>query len=257
MFREKKWEWGAVHLSLQSAICGPAWCCRAIAIGKTAMIRFLVRLCLFWSLALVWVGALSAASIDVVVVDRAGSPVPDVVVLAESKTEKPLTHDLGQQPSFEIDQQNLMFDPHILVVPVGASVRFLNSDPTAHHVYSFSKVKRFTLPLYKGKVPDPIVFQTPGIVTLGCNIHDHMVAYIVVAESHLYTQTDAEGRAKLTIDDDIGDVQIRIWSPRIRDKRNLLVRDVSVDEPVRFSLKKKLKPAIEHHSTDSSEWSEY
>jgi len=84
-------------------------------------------------------GALSAGTIDVSVVDRKGNPVPDVIVLAESTTGEPLQPAAGEPAQFEVDQQNLQFVPHVLVVPVRSTVNFLNSDVTAHHVYSFSK----------------------------------------------------------------------------------------------------------------------
>ena len=239
-----------------SASCGPAWrrarACRAVLIRP-----YILLYTFFLASATVWAGSLSAATIDVAVVDKAGNPVDGVVVLAESKTRQRLKLGKGQQTTFEMDQRNLMFDPNVLVVPAGASVSFLNSDTTAHHVYSFSKTNRFALPLYKGRAPDPVVFETPGIVTLGCNIHDHMVGYIVVAESHRYARTDSEGRARLIIDSDPEDIRIRIWSPRIRDKQNQLVRDASVVAPVLFSLRKKLKPAIKPHPTDTTEWAEY
>ncbi len=203
------------------------------------------------------VGALFAGTIEVSVLDRKGNPVPDVIVLAESTTGEPLQPAAGQPSRFEVDQQNLQFVPHVLVVPARSTVNFLNSDVTAHHVYSFSKTKRFTLPLYKGRAPDPVVFETPGIVTLGCNIHDHMVGYVVVAESHLHTRTDADGKASLAVEGDVDDIRIRIWSPRIKDRKKHLVQLVSDTTPLRFSLKKTLRPAHGAHQSDSSEWEEY
>ncbi|MEM9602836.1 MAG: hypothetical protein AAGA11_08235 [Pseudomonadota bacterium] len=208
-------------------------------------------------IAMLGVGGLSAATIDVVVHDRKGNPVPDVVVLAESSTGEPLPFGPGAQTVFEIDQHHMMFDPYISVVPVGASVNFFNSDPTAHHVYSFSKTKRFTLPLYKGKAPDPVVFDKTGLVTLGCNIHDHMVGYVVVAESHVHARTDAAGKATLTFDGDVEELQVRIWSPRIRDRQNRLAQRARAGATVQFDLAKKLKKPYAPHNADSSEWEDY
>lgn len=245
-----------IFIPLCSAISGPLHY-RANA-RRTGVIRTLTQLCAYGLGAMaVCAGTVSAAIIDVAVLDRAGNPVADVIVLAESKTEEPLTLGAGQQTTFEMDQQNLLFDPYVLVVPVGATVNFLNNDTTAHHVYSFSKTNRFALPLHKSRAPDPVVFQSTGIVTLGCNIHDNMVAYIVVAESHQHARTDSSGNAKLTVDGDLDDIQVRIWSPRIRDKQNLLVQDASAAAPLRFALKKKLKPAYNPQPIDSAEWEEY
>lgn len=207
--------------------------------------------------ATVSLNSVFAATIDVTVVDPAGNPVPDVVILAESATDQPLSLAAGQQTEFEMDQRQLMFDPYIMVVPVGAAVSFLNSDTTAHHVYSFSKTNRFTLPLHKGRVPTPVLFESPGVVTLGCNIHDHMVGYIVVAESHMHTQTNAKGNAQLTVDGATDDIRIRIWSPRIRDKADLLVKETSGTAPVQFKLAKKLRPAYRPQPMETSEWDDY
>ena len=79
-----------------------------------------------------------------------------------------------------MDQVNLAFVPDVLVIPVHSSVQFPNSDAISHQVYSFSSARQFQLPLYRGKPYPPVVFDQPGVVTLGCNIHDNMLAYIVV-----------------------------------------------------------------------------
>ena len=71
-----------------------------------------------------------------------------------------------------IDQVNRAFAPDLLVIPVGSTVAFPNSDSVSHQIYSFSPTKRFQLPLYRGKPYPPVHFDQPGVVTLGCNIHD-------------------------------------------------------------------------------------
>jgi plastocyanin len=73
-----------------------------------------------------------------------------------------------------MDQVDLAFVPDVLVVPVHSTVQFPNSDAVSHQVYSFSSARRFQLPLYRGKPYPPVTFDQPGIVTLGCNIHDNM-----------------------------------------------------------------------------------
>ena len=110
-------------------------------------------------------------------------------------------------------QINRQFDPFILPVPMNAPVEFPNRDSTAHHVYSFSPVGTFELPLYKGDAPQPITFTKPGVVPLGCNIHDWMVAYVYVFETPWYTQLQ-DGSASF---DDLpsGGYEISIWHPAI------------------------------------------
>ena len=91
---------------------------------------------------------------------------------------------LPEKPGREIvDQINLEFVPHVKPVVVGSPVYFPNKDDVRHHVYSFSPAKRFELPLYSGTPAAPVVFDRPGIVAIGCNIHDWMLGYIYVAET--------------------------------------------------------------------------
>ena len=75
-----------------------------------------------------------------------------------------------------MDQVNLAFVPDVLVIPVHSTVQFPNSDAVSHQVYSFSSARQFQLPLYRGKPYPPVQFDQPGVVTLGCNIHDNMLA---------------------------------------------------------------------------------
>lgn len=93
----------------------------------------------------------------------------------------------------QIVQRNLMFEPFVSVVQRGAMVEFPNQDKTRHHVYSFSPAKQFELRLYLGKPEAAIEFDEPGLVTLGCNIHDNMLAYLYVAQSRFVGITDQQG----------------------------------------------------------------
>ena len=79
-----------------------------------------------------------------------------------------------------IDQRDKQFIPYVTALQVGTSVWFANTDKIRHHVYSFSPAKKFELPLYAGVPAEPVVFDQPGFVTLGCNIHDWMIAYVAV-----------------------------------------------------------------------------
>jgi hypothetical protein len=77
-------------------------------------------------------------------------------------------------------------------------------------VYSFSPAKRFELPLYAGVPAEPIVFDKPGVVVLGCNIHDWMVGYVYVSESPYFPKTGSDGRALLA------DLPPRAYTLRVR-----------------------------------------
>ncbi len=196
---------------------------------------------------LVLSGIARAGDIEVRVLDRKGKPVPDVVVYAPGHADTEVPEEAAV-----MDQVDDAFSPHILPVQKGVPVRFPNSDPVAHHVYSFSKPNAFSLPLYKGEEPEPVVFDSEGVVVLGCNIHDNMLGYILVIDSSTYAKTNADGVATLAVDAE--EVELRIWSPRIRDKEDVTIRTVSgaSQQPVDFELLKRLRP--EHRQEP---WSDY
>ena len=110
-------------------------------------------------------------------------------------------------------QANRQFDPFILPVPVGVPVEFPNRDDTAHHVYSFSPIGSFELPLYRGNASRPVIFDKPGVVPLGCNIHDWMIGYLYVVDTPWYAQL-AHNSARFE-DLPAGTWEIRIWHPAI------------------------------------------
>jgi len=193
-----------------------------------------------------------SGEVDVVVVDRDGQPVSDVAVYA-TRTDGQ-NQKKSRARSAVMDQVDKQFVPHLLVVQTGMLVEFPNSDTVAHHVYSFSHPNKFTLPMYKGTAHPPVTFEHSGVVTLGCNIHDHMLGYILVIDSATFTKTDANGNASLTLDKP-EDYEIKIWSPRIRDGVELLTRTVGSHEPaVSFRLAKKLNPP---HGEQTVAWQEY
>jgi plastocyanin len=152
-----------------------------------------------------------AATIDVRVQDARGRAVKDAVVYAEPESR---TLPLARKTAV-MDQKNRMFIPHVLAVQTGTAVRFPNSDDIRHHVYSFSPAKPFQLPLYKGTPANPEVFDKAGVVTLGCNIHDQMSAFIVVVDTPYFATTAANGRASVS-DVEAGRYTLRIWYPDMR-----------------------------------------
>ena len=87
-----------------------------------------------------------------------------------------------------------------------------NQDKTRHHVYSFSPAKQFELRLYLGKPEAAIEFDVAGVVTLGCNIHDNMLAYIYVAQSRFVGITDRQGLVRFKNLPEL-DYQLIYWQP--------------------------------------------
>lgn len=168
-------------------------------------------------LALFLLGALAlpaaAATLELRVHDAAGMPLADAAVYAMPRSgaleARPGSSRLG-----EVAQIDREFVPYVTVVQTGTAVAFPNRDPILHHVYSFSPAKSFEIKLYSGKSPREIVFDRPGVVTLGCNIHDWMVGYVVVVSTPFFARTDVDGRAR--IDLPAGAYTVHAWHPRQR-----------------------------------------
>jgi len=135
-----------------------------------------------------------AASVTVAITDRNDAPLDNVVVYAEALSGEVR---LKATQTAEIAQINRKFVPLVTVVQVGTEISFPNYDSVRHHVYSFSPVKTFDLPLYAGKAARSQLFDKAGTVVLGCNIHDKMIAYVQVVNTPHFGRSDAAGRVRL------------------------------------------------------------
>ena len=116
-----------------------------------------------------------------------------------------------------IDQRNKQFVPYVTAIQAGSSILFPNSDNIRHHVYSLSHAKRFELPLYSGIPAKPVLFDKPGFVTLGCNIHDWMIAYVAVLPTRYFKLTASKGEATLQ-DLPAGHYTVKVWHPLLRSR---------------------------------------
>ena len=153
-------------------------------------------------------GYIAAAELQVKVSDAEGKPLPYTVI----DLINPNYLALPTAAPAQVIQQDLNFQPFVSVIPQGTLVEFPNLDKTRHHVYSFSKAKTFELRLYVGKAEAPVLFDQTGIVTLGCNIHDNMLAHIYVSGSQFSAVTNAEGEAYFN-DLPETDFQLKLWHP--------------------------------------------
>jgi plastocyanin len=142
-----------------------------------------------------------------------------------------------------MDQVNRAFAPDLLVVPVGSTVAFPNSDSVSHQIYSFSAAKRFQLPLYRGKPYPPVQFDQTGVITLGCNIHDDMLAYLLVTDAPYFGRTDAQGAWSAEVPR--GRYQVSIWHPRLRDSEADLERELTVGDADRADLQLRLLKSLQ------------
>jgi plastocyanin len=152
-----------------------------------------------------------------------GQPIANAVVTVAAPHAGPIRFPW----TYEVAQQNLQFDPFVLVVPVGADVAFPNRDSVRHHVYSFSPAKTFELKLYGQDETRVVHFDKPGVVPLGCNIHDNMVAFIVVVDTPYAAKTDAAGNVVIR-NVPAGPQAVRVWHPYLRAPGNALTLTVTV-----------------------------
>ena len=181
-----------------------------------------------------------AATLVVTVQAPDGHALPGAVVTArplDAPAHKPVPVQAV------MDQINRAFVPDLLVIPVGSTVTFPNSDSVSHQIYSFSRAKRFQLPLYHGTPYPPVHFDQAGVVTLGCNIHDEMLAYLLVTEAPYYGRTDASGTWSAEVPR--GRYQISIWHPRVRDEAADLERELTVRDTDRAELTIRLAKALQ------------
>jgi plastocyanin len=158
-----------------------------------------------------------AAELAVEVRTANGAPVRDAVV-SLYPGGKP-TPPGALRSIYRISQQNIQFSPFVLVVPVGAEVAFPNFDAVRHHVYSFSPAKRFELKLYAREQNRTVRFDKAGVVPLGCNIHDAMSAFVLVADTAFSAKTDGAGRVSFA-HVPAGAVVARVWHPHLRAPAN-------------------------------------
>lgn len=200
---------------------------------------------------LAWTPQAASQRMVATVVDTAGRPLADAVVAATPLPGTVVPPRTSRTATMEqIDRE---FVPHVMPVRTGTTVNFPNRDPLMHHVYSFSRVKNFEIKLYSGELPRGIVFDKPGIVTLGCNIHDWMLGYIFVADTPYFGTTDASGMAQLG-ELAAGEYEVQAWHPDQRatvlakparaDGRSSIGMSFTIDvAPRKAKFKPPLNPA--------------
>ncbi|HWW19958.1 MAG TPA: methylamine utilization protein [Steroidobacteraceae bacterium] len=136
-----------------------------------------------------------------------------------------------------IDQVDKQFVPKISVLRTGTTVIFTNSDHIRHQVYSFSPSKTFTLKLYAGSPEAPVVFDKPGLVVLGCNIHDNMLAFVGIVDSPYFGKASKSGSVALNLP--AGRYRLRVWHPSLRQpmpSREIAVSASAMTIPLTLDL---------------------
>jgi plastocyanin len=150
-----------------------------------------------------------ATEVTVSAKTASGTPATDTLVIFDPATPAPPSG----HPAAIIDQVNKRFVPHLSIVRTGTAVTFPNSDNIRHQVYSFSEAKKFTLKLYSGAARQQLIFDKPGLVALGCNIHDTMIGFLAVVDSPYFGKVSDQGA--LSLDMPPGHYRLRVWNPAL------------------------------------------
>jgi plastocyanin len=166
--------------------------------------------------------AASAATLNAEFFDAQGKPVKDAVLTLNGPA------GLANPPlQADMDQRNQEFAPHVLAVRTGTEIKFPNSDNIRHQVYSFSAPKRFELRLYGGTPSAPVLFDKPGVVVLGCNVHDWMLGYVYVTDDAWFGVSNEKG--SLTLDQlPPGHYVATLWHPQVADMQPLAGGDIEI-----------------------------
>ena len=202
------------------------------------MVRFILS-----TLALVGAALpVAAAPLTVRVTDSSGRPVRDAVVTLNPAAAARAPRLGGR---YVVSQKNLAFHPFLTIVPVGADVSFPNFDPTKHHVYSFSATKRFELKLFAKDQSRIVHFDKPGVVALGCNIHDGMSAFIFVTDTAWTARTNAQGIAAFADAPNLAG-RLTVWHPYLRAPGGLAQQAIGpAQRTASLSIRLRAPPAMQ------------
>jgi plastocyanin len=192
------------------------------------ILRSAFALCMFICML---TGYAAAQKTTFLVSDADGNPVRNAVVTVPGKGKLATKFTWP----YDMKQQDMMFDPYVLIVPVGAEVKFPNADKVRHHVYSFSKGNKFELKLFGKDETRSVTMQTVGVASLGCNIHDDMVAYIRVVDTPYAAKTDADGKVTLELPE--GAKEATVWHPDARPGEVKVALPASRSAAVSVTLK--------------------
>jgi plastocyanin len=152
------------------------------------------------------------------------------VVVWLTPIDAPVTDKFIPKQPMVLVQHNKSFHPHLLVVPVGAVVRFPNRDPFFHNVFSLFEGKRFDLGLYEAGTTRNVSFDRPGISFIFCNIHAEMSAIVIALDTPYYGISNRKGEIVIP-QVPAGHYTLKTWAETaLPENLNTLTREVTVSE---------------------------
>jgi len=183
---------------------------------------FLIVLC-----AGTWVATFARASdLSVLVSERTSSvPVADAVIEVRGAADAALPFTPVTR---RIDQRSETFIPYVEIFRPGDRVEFHNSDKTRHHVYSFADAKSFEFVIAPGDSAPAVALDRPGQIDVGCNIHDHMIAHLLISDAAHVAKTGQGGQVVFTGLPD-GRYSVHVWHPQLRPGKAAPEQNVLID----------------------------
>lgn len=174
-----------------------------------------------------------AAAVDIQISDSLGHPAANAVVALTSQPGPMLASRLPMEAI--VDQRHETFIPLVTILRKGGHVIFTNNDTTMHQVYSFSPIKQFEFEMDEGRRSTPVVFDKAGVASIGCNIHDHMITYVYVADTPWTALTDGWGHVELA-DVPSGTYRVDVWHPQLMPGRPPPSTTLIVSGSTKFSF---------------------
>jgi hypothetical protein len=127
-----------------------------------------------------------------------------------------------------LTQHNKSFEPHLLIVPVGAVVEFPNRDPFFHNVFSLFEGKRFDLGLYEAGSTRKVSFDRAGISYIFCNIHAEMSAVVIALNTPYFGISNRTGEIAIP-QVPVGRYMMHVWyETALPETLNSMVREINV-----------------------------
>ena len=157
---------------------------------------------------------------------KANSPKNVVVWLTPVGAPAPA---LTNEKPYRLVQHNKKFDPHILVVPVGALVEFPNHDPYFHNVFSLFEGKRFDLGLYEAGTTRTVRFDKVGVSYIFCNIHAQMSAVVISIPTPYYAISDNQGDIVIH-DVPEGRYKMQVWYETAPEAIKSMTREITLSQ---------------------------